>query len=49
MLTANALYKAACTIDFGPKENDKIRNPRKFPLSTLERVFDSTVVLDFLE
>ena len=47
MLRADALYKAACSIDFGPKENDKVRNPRKFPLSTLERIFESKTVLDF--
>ena len=47
MLRADALYKAACSIDFGPKLNDKVRSPRKFPLSTLERLFESKVVLDF--
>ena len=47
MLRADALYKAACSIDFGPKLNDKVRSPRKFPLSTLERLFESKIVLDF--
>ena len=47
-LRTHALYAAACQLDLESGVAEAVRNPRKFPITTLKRVFDSSVMLDAL-
>ena len=40
VLRADALYKAACSLDLDDETNEKVKNPNNFNLSTLERLFN---------
>jgi hypothetical protein len=48
LITAYVLYAAACSLDLDSNVHGKIANPRTFPLSALERAFESKLVCDFL-
>jgi hypothetical protein len=43
VLRADALYRAACSIDLDDDTAKKVENPNTFGLSTLERAFDSVL------
>lgn len=45
-LRTHALYEAAKRLDLAPEATAIVRNPKKFPLSTLNRVFESSVMCD---
>jgi hypothetical protein len=41
-----ALYNAARKLELDPKVSEKVRDAQKFPMSTLMRVFESSVMLE---
>jgi hypothetical protein len=47
LLTADALYSAACSLNLDKKVLEKVANPRTFPLTVVERAFESKPVRDF--
>jgi len=48
LITASLLYRAACSLDLDEKTKAKVTNRRTFPLTTLERAFESKPVCQFL-
>jgi hypothetical protein len=42
------MYEVVCALGFSPEEGLKVKNPRTFPISTLERLYNMPVIRNWL-